>query len=126
MSLLIDAKLLRVDNNENAVKFEGAMNAKAAILTAELLMRHKGGEAVEDFLTYALKQESALSATTSLGSIFDAALLCTSRTLTILLRSQQDYLKKIFEDILEQARGTALGALCQKDTARLGCDVKLR
>ena len=55
MSLLIDAKLLRVDNNESAVKFEGAMNAKAAILTAELLMRHKGGEAVEDFLTYALK-----------------------------------------------------------------------
>ena len=67
MFLLIDAKLLRVDNNEKATKFEMAMNAKAAILTAELLMRHKGGEVVEDFLTYALKQEAALSATTSLG-----------------------------------------------------------
>ena len=85
--LLIDVKLLRVDNIEKSTKFEGAMNAKTAILTAELLMRHKGGDVVEDFLTYALKQEAALPANTSLGSIFDAALLCTSRTLTILLRS---------------------------------------
>ena len=79
--------MLRVENNEKATKFEGAMNAKIAILTAELLMRHKGGEEVVDFLTHALKQEAALPATTALGSIFDAALLCTSRTLTILLRS---------------------------------------
>jgi hypothetical protein len=56
-----DVKLMRVDNNESSVQFEKAMTLKISTLTALLMLRHKGGENMDDLLVHAQKHEADMS-----------------------------------------------------------------
>lgn len=103
------------------------MHGKIGILTAALLTRHKGGDSIEDFLTYASKEESDYSATHQMSSAFDVALLCNLDSLNFLLTSQPAFLAAVLEKLLEQARATDMGSLCEKNSIKsLGSDVKLK
>ena len=62
-----------------------------------------------------------------MSSTFDAALLCNLDSLNFLLTSQPAFLSAILEKLLEQARATDMGSLCEKDSIKnLSRDVKLK
>ena len=49
-------------NNPKSTEFEQQMHGKVAILTAAMLVRHQGGDSIDDWMTYASKEEADMSA----------------------------------------------------------------
>ena len=60
---MIDVKLMRVDNNEESLRYGAAMTLKITTLSALLMLRHKGGASMDDLLVHARKHEDDLSDT---------------------------------------------------------------
>ena len=53
--------------------------------------------------------------------------LCNLDSLNFLLTSQPAFLAAVLEKLLEQARATDMGSLCEKNSIKsLGSDVKLK
>ena len=101
--------------------------AKIGILTAQLLARHKGGDSVDDWLAHAQKEEVDMGAATAMGNFFSSVLFCDVNSIETILQNANDFLKKILEALLEQARGTEMGKFCERqDLKKLGNDVKLQ
>ena len=73
------------------------MHGKIGILTAALLTRHKGGDTIEDWLTYASKEETVMGDTHQMSSAFNVALLCNVDSLNFLLASQPAFLAAVLE-----------------------------
>ena len=96
--------MLRVENNEDAVKFEKSMQGKIGTMTALLMARHKGGEKVVDWLTHASKHELNMAGQTVLECGFNSLLMINAETAELMLQHQPDFLRSVLEGLLEQAR----------------------
>ena len=63
-------KQLRVLNNPKSIEFESQMHGKIAILIAAMLVRHQGGDSIDDWVTYASKEEADISSLDHFDSAF--------------------------------------------------------
>ena len=100
---------MRVDNNEESLRYGAAMTLKITTLSALLMLRHKGGASMDDLLVHARKHEDDLSDTDKTQGLFRALTLCTPRSLEFMLAKEPDYVRGVLTDLLEQSRGVELG-----------------
>ena len=107
---------MRVDNNEESLRYGNQMTVKISTLTALLMLRHKGGENMDDFLVHYQKSESDASDKDKTTGLFKALMLCTPRSLEGMLTNEPEFVKSALTDILEQTRGVDLGALFSEET----------
>jgi hypothetical protein len=82
---------------------------KISTLSALLMLRHKGGESMDDLLVHARKREDDQSDADKTAGLFRALTLCTPGSLEFMLSKEPDFVKRVLTDLLEQTRGVELG-----------------
>ena len=59
--------MMYILQNKDSLEFEKEIKAKLGMMTALVMLRHKGGDTLDDILVYAQKQEAILSNTETAG-----------------------------------------------------------
>lgn len=80
------------------------MHAKIATLTAMLMCRHKGGDTVEDWLTFSRKLEKDVGSKEQFEHCFNDILMCNPESLDFLLKNHPGFIKSTIEQLLEMSR----------------------